>query len=163
MTWISYSLLQQIESGKRSLSARNSETLQKVLGITSDFLEDESDFGIICFTEGAKEKAELLSLAEYKTQRALGNININAHYLPGPYTEQEKEDIREWAANEMEYKAIIQERERPLVLRKIKSPKLTKSSPAAEAMKGEIGRLVVNMSEEQLAKALLVIKEVILK
>lgn len=162
MTWISYSLLQQIESGKRSLSPRTSEILQEVLGVTADFLADESNFGIICFSDGGQEKSEILSLAEYKTQRALGNIKINAHYSHPPYTEQEKKAIREWA-DETDYQAIIRKRERPFVLRTIKSPELAKSSPAIEAMKGEIGRLIVNMNEEQLAKALLVIKEVILK
>lgn len=125
-------------------------------------LADESNFGIICFTDGGQEKGEILSLAEYKTQRALGNIKINAHYSRPPYTEQEKEAIRGWA-DESDYETIIRKRERPFVLRVIKSPELAKSSPAIEAMKGEIGRLIVNMSEEQLAKALLVIKEVILK
>lgn len=160
ISWISYSLLQQIESGKRSLTPRNSETLQRVLGVTDDFLRDDSDFGIFCESAEKGKGYEMLSLTEYKTQRAIGNIAVTKEEHP-PYSAEEIEELKSTLPNDWE--AIKNERTRPFIKRSLKAPNITKGSPKAEALKGEIGRLIANMEESQLEKTLLIIKEVILK
>lgn len=160
ITWISFSLLSQIESGKRSLTMRNSEMLQKVLGVTDDFLRGESNFGIFCESAEEGKGFEILSLTEYKTQRAMGNITVALEANP-PYSEKELQELKNTLPNDWE--EIARERTRPYIKRSLKVAQLVKGNPKVESMKGELGRLVANMSEDQLAKTLLIIKEVILK
>ena len=160
ITWISYSLLSQIESGKRSLTMRNSEMLQKVLGVTDGFLRGESNFGIFCESAEEGKGYEILSLTEYKTQRAIGNITVTLEANP-PYSEKELQELKNTLPNDWE--EIARERTRPYIKRSLKAAQPIKGSLEAESMKGEISRLIANMNEEQLGKALLIIKEVILK
>ena len=164
LTWISYSLLQQIEKGKRRLTTRNSETLQRFFCVTAEFLENESPFGIFC-ENGLNPPDgycyEILSLTEYKTQRAIGNIFINPRFKNPPYSEAEIEDMKNTCPDDWE--TINNEWLKPYVKRSIKESITTKDTPETEAMKNEIKRLVTYMGEAQLRKTLLMIKEVILK
>ena len=121
-------------------------------------MEGKSDFGIHC-DDG--KKGIFLSKTEYLHQKRLGNI-IESVARHEPYTESEIENMKEILPNDWE--RLIKQHERPFLYRAIITKAEQESgNDEVTALREEAMRLLQGMDKRQLEKALICIKEVILK
>jgi transcriptional regulator with XRE-family HTH domain len=158
MAGLSAAMVALLENGKRRFGPKSLEALSTALGTTPDFIEGKTAFGIYCDT---KTEAGFipLSIVEYQSQKRLGNITETIERNK-PLTAKEIEQLKEDCPKD--YQAMLEARARPFLSRTIRNAG-SGFKREASALKEEAARLIQGMNEEQLEKALLMIKEVILK
>lgn len=160
---ITPSLISKYEREERKLSEKSVLPFVRIFGASSRFILGESEKDvflshIIC-SDSESGETRFLSKADYIRYKRLGRIKEEI-VLPEKISDQEAKEWREKSLDWEEQKAFW---EMPVIRRTLKAGALEKADEKTLSMMEEAIGLIQHMNEEQLAKALLVIKEVILK
>lgn len=147
-----------LENGKRRFGDKSLKALSNALGVSPDFLEGKTSFGIYCDVINGNGIVPL-SFGEYQSQKRLGNIKEEIRHRK-PLTANEEQELKNSCLKD--YPSIMEERSRPYLERTIDYPPCGFKRDST-ALKEEATGLIQGMNEEQLEKALLLIREVILK